>query len=368
MNSCNCNNNCSVGCKPAQLRCDFDIQVSPYDPSQWFVTICGASKKIKAPKIPNIDTALSIDTSKGVLKYDAEYHTDVVTGDQLGDIINLDSLHNVDIDPTLEGHCFELVYRKWAQCGKGCISAADRWENFNIYTEGAKKDGIEYVRGANEFGCPVFLDKPSDVSEYWWGMWHPRKGNFTYVQPEEVSKLPTDSNGNVRVLSQDSEGKPIVGPMVANLTIGAKEFMCRKADPSVRDEYYVPNSVSTQEFLVVPDDEPDWRAPCAGVLWVGYCVNPSPQAPGYGEIDVTIMLSDETWSKDKEIFMSSHSTWTWVADTEWASESCSGMRVLKKGQTIKLHARCDAGDMPSRNGQWRIHAVRSVFIPLELGR
>lgn len=375
MNSCNrCNDCCDPcgGCKPAQFGNIFDIQVSPYDPSEWFVTLNGATNKVKVPKLKETDTKLSTDSSTSTLNYKAEAHTDTITGAQLGDIINVKNLRDVKIDDGVDGHCYELIYRKWAECGKGCRSVADKWENFNINTQGAKRAGIRYVRGANEFGCPVYLDVPERENEYWFGMWKPGGGDFEYVQPQRVDKLPTTEDGKIEVMGQDTNGKPIVGPLNASLSINAKEFVARNADPQGRF-FFVPNSTTTQEFLVVPDDEPGWRAPCAGVLMVDYCVNPIGQAAGKGEIDVTIMLDNESWSEDRERYMSSHSTWTWTQGDTDCSESASAARIVPKGRTIKLHAR-DTGDVPGgkydmskRAGSWRVHAVRSVFIPLEIG-
>lgn len=369
-----CRKDCHKGCNPAQFGCDFDVQVSPYDPSQWFVTICGATKKIKAPCCPDIDTTLSTNYSNASLNYKAEYHTDTITGEQLGDIINLDDLRNTNIDQSLDGYCYELIYRKWAECGEGCYSATDSWANFNINTEDALQNGIQYVRGANQFGCPVYLDQPTDTTEYWWGMWRPNDtGNglqFGYIQPEPVDELPTDDDGNIVVISQKPNGQPVVGSIAANFCANAVEFTCRNASPQV-NTYFTPNSTTFQEFNVVPDDNPDWRAPCCGVMWVGYCVNPINQDAGVGEIDVTVMLDNETWSSTLESQNSSHSTWTWTQNNTDCSESVSAMRVVPAGRTIKLHAR-NTGDVPSqgmsvRNGQWRVHAVRSVFIPLTLG-
>lgn len=388
MNSCNKCNDCNdcnpckkkCGCGPAQFRCDFDINVSPYDPSTWMVTICGATKKVKAPCCPDIDTYLTANYSNGTLIYKSEYHEDVITGPQLGDIINLEDLRDVDINKGLDGHCYELIYRKWAECGDGCRSAADKWENFNINTDGALRNGIKYVRGANEFGCPVYLDVPPTTNEYWWGMWRPNDTGtgleFGYIQPEKVDSLPKDENGNSLVLSQTPEGKPIIAPIAASLCARAKEFVARQSLPT-SDGYWKDNADTTDEFLVVPDNDKNWRAPCCGILYVGFCVNPDLQAQGQGEIDVSIMLDNETYvptttTGGTERYMSTHSTFYFNGPASYASETCSAMRVVPKGRTIKLHARNtgdkpgQAGDMSLRSGHWRVHAVRSVFIPLEI--
>ena len=346
------------------------------------VTTCGMMHKVKVPKINETDTKLSTNYSNETLIYNAERHTDIITGEQLGGIINLDYLRNVDIDHSLDGHCYEFIYRKWAECGDGCRSAADKWVNFNINSEGALKCGIRYVRGANQYGCPVYLDVPTDVNKYWWGMWRPSSAGecweFGYIQPEQVTTLPTDSSGNPMVLSQDSNGKPLFGPLkiAQSLCNGAVKFTARNSDPSGR-KFFVNNSTTNIEFLVTPDDNPDWRAPVCGVLIMNYCVNPINQTAGQGEIDVTTMLSSEAYTPGsdgidhaKEGRDSTHSTWQWTATSSDESESCGSTIIVPAGQTAKLHAR-DTGDsghggMSLRSGSWRVHAVKALFIPLDI--
>lgn len=344
------------------------------------VTTCGMMHKIKVPKINETDTKLSTNYSNGTLIYNAERHTDIITGEQLGDIINLDYLRNVDIDPSLDGHCYELIYRKWAECGDGCRSAADKWVNFNINSEGALKCGIRYVRGANQYGCPVYLDVPTKVDEYWFGMWRPSSHGdcweFGYVQPEPVTELPKDENGNPIVISQTENGKPVIGPLkiAQSLCSGAFKFTARNSDPQGRG-FFVANSTTHVEFNVVPDDNPNWRAPVCGVMILDYCINPiSQKYTGIGEVDVTCMLDNQSYSPALEAADSTHSTWQFTgssSDGVDVSESCSASIIVPKGRTAKLYAR-DDGDEPANygmhkhTGKWRIHAVKALFIPLDI--
>ena len=63
MTCSNCNtcgkDPCSCGgCKPAKYGCDFNIMANPYDASIWNVTINGATKRVKIPKINETDIPL----------------------------------------------------------------------------------------------------------------------------------------------------------------------------------------------------------------------------------------------------------------------------------------------------------------------
>ena len=101
---------------------------------------------------------------------------------------------------------------------------------------------------------------------------------------------------------------------------------------------------------------------------INYCVNLINQVAGLKEVDVTCLLDNETWTPDIEANNSTHSTWN-SADTGDMSESCGAAMLVPKGRTIKLHGR-DTGDNPpgmsANAGSWRVHAVKAVFIPLEM--
>lgn len=172
--------------------------------------------RVRIPKINETDTFLSVNPEKNTLNYKAERHTDEITGAQLGGIIDLDDLQDVDIDYGLDGHCYEFIFHKWEDCGDGCKSLADRWQNFNIESEGARKEAIRYVRGANVYGCPEYLEVPVREDEFWYGMWVPGKG-FTYYQPQYVEELPKDENGRPYVMSLDPVTKRPIYSTLPNL-------------------------------------------------------------------------------------------------------------------------------------------------------
>lgn len=133
---------------------------------------------------------------------------------QLGGCISLGDLNNVADSADHPDNCAFLVYKKNAGCGDGCEGVDDAWQAWNPLKN--KKDGLHYVMGMNDEGCPVLLNDPTGSfgtdsnTKYWWGMWRPDK-QFGYIQPDKAD-LPKDENGNTLVISQDSNGKPIIGP------------------------------------------------------------------------------------------------------------------------------------------------------------
>ena len=129
-NSCN-SNPCECECRPARYKCDFDIQANPFDASVWNVTICGATTRVKIPKLNETDTKLSTSFSEKSLIYNAEKHTDIITGEQLGSLINMDDLR--DVDATDADSCDLMVYNPYcSDCGDGCKPKNARWTHYHI--------------------------------------------------------------------------------------------------------------------------------------------------------------------------------------------------------------------------------------------
>ena len=200
----------------------FKIEVSPYDPLTWLVTWNGMTNKVKVPKLNETDTKISTNQSNATLNYTAEQHKDTVTGAQLGELVNLDELRDVDFDTSLTGTCYELAYRKYGSCGEGCQSIQNKWYNFNPNADGAKQSAIRFVRGANAYGCPEYLDVPSDLNQYWLAGWKTDGENkqFGYFQPSQVSTLPTDALGNYIVASYNTTTKqPVYGTLPLQCTL-----------------------------------------------------------------------------------------------------------------------------------------------------
>lgn len=168
------------------------------------------------------DTTLSINYDGATLNYQAERHNDTIAGSDLGSIINLGDLRDVDTESDTDAMCSELIYHRYGDCGDGCRSLEDKWSRFSLDDEGAKNDNIRYVRGANAYGCPVFLDVPTNESEYWFAGWRASGDDvqFGYYQTKPVEELPTDENGNTLVVSLDPDTKqPIIGPLKTSCVI-----------------------------------------------------------------------------------------------------------------------------------------------------
>ncbi len=156
-NSCNPCNKCGGGCCPAKYNCSFNIEMSPYDEYTWIVTTCGMPHKVKIPKFPETCTSLSVNGTDATLVYKGECDTDIITGEQLGSIIRLNDLK--DVDAPMPDHCSMLVFDPFcAECGDGCASPADMWRPYSIPDAGdciipLDEDGYYKVLVKDDCGC-----------------------------------------------------------------------------------------------------------------------------------------------------------------------------------------------------------------------
>ena len=156
-NSCNPCNKCGGGCCPAKYNCSFNIEMSPYDEYTWIVTTCGMPHKVKIPKFPETCTSLSVNGTDATLVYKGECDTDIITGEQLGSIIRLNDLK--DVDASMPDHCSMLVFDPFcAECGDGCTSPADMWKPYSIPNAGdciipLDEDGYYKVLVKDDCGC-----------------------------------------------------------------------------------------------------------------------------------------------------------------------------------------------------------------------
>ena len=134
MSNCNkCNDNpCGCNeCRPARYSCGFDIQVDPYDASTWLVNNCGVLHRVKIPKISETCTHLSTDFSAANLIYNGECGQDIISGSQLGELISLNDLR--DVEAADADSCDILVFDPGCtDCGDKCKPKPAMWRKYHI--------------------------------------------------------------------------------------------------------------------------------------------------------------------------------------------------------------------------------------------
>lgn len=345
--TCNdCNNPCKKGCKPAKYargfydeKCDFD----------------------------ETDTTLSTDYSSATLNYAAEKHTDQITGSQLGGLINLPDLRDVNINYDFNAMCAEFIYHKYGECGDGCKSLEDAWNLFSIDQDGALQNQLKYVRGANAYGCPVFLDVPTNPNQYWFAGWRPN-GQFGYYQASPQPNI----NGNV--LWVDANNQVNSSPMVSASNKIYNTY-CRGNSAFQGGYYYpansnydiaiAPNSVHGMVSGIYvdathPSDSTVSNLNQDVVAIVRFCMDFSGGASGESQDKVwriTPYASGETWSEAMERQRAVHME---TKTSAMACPACVSL-VIPKGQHLMLHVAGDEGQ-----GNFRLHQIGILWVPANL--
>lgn len=340
------------------------------------VTMNGCTDTLELrPGIQNCETktVFGQNPTTGCLEYQNELY--VATDGQDGYImsicpvdiakfINLEDLANVE-DEQPE-NCSLLVYKTEGDCGPGCTGISDSWIHW--YASEHLTNGLHWVAGFNENGCLKALDVPTNVEEYWWGMYRPNDTGtgleFGYIQPEEVDELPTDENGDIIVLSQKEDGQPVVGKLIQPKDL-IYDFTARPGNPLDLEEYMVPNATTSVDIVCTPKNNPSWRAPSDGYMIINYCVNAINQGTGLFEVDVTPVLDNQSWSQEAQNLNSSHTNWEFAgsATPRNSSESCTRTIVVPKGRTAKLCAKVLLGAAMGGTAKWRVHSIHCTFIP-----
>lgn len=149
---CGCNR-----CEPARYSCGFDIQADPFDNSTWVINNCGALHRVKIPKMNETCTNLSADFSTANLIYNGECGQNVISGKQLGALINLNDLRDVDA-PTPDSCDFLVFDPGCTDCGNGCKPKPAMWRPYHIPDAGdceieVDSNGYYHVLVKDDCGC-----------------------------------------------------------------------------------------------------------------------------------------------------------------------------------------------------------------------
>ena len=128
------------------------------------------------------DTVLSADAVNRVLKYMAERHIDTISAKELGAILHIADLGDVDIKTASNNSV--LVYQKDSNCGEGCEGINNSWIAWNALEHGA--DSVQTFMGFDSQGIPTSLQTPSNASQYYMLGWN-AGGKLSYSKPVQFS-------------------------------------------------------------------------------------------------------------------------------------------------------------------------------------
>lgn len=141
-------------------------------------------------KSTETDTFLRVDQVSRVLKYLAENHVNNIRAQDLGAILHLADIGDINTNEVTQNSL--LVYKKESDCGQGCDEVQNQWSAWNA-TEHLE-DSAEKIMGFNESDSPVAIQPPVHTDQYYSLTW--RAGDKVgYHQPVQISAPSTDENG-----------------------------------------------------------------------------------------------------------------------------------------------------------------------------
>lgn len=142
-----------------------------------------------AIKAGETDTSLLADASSEALRYNAERHTNTITGEQLGSILRLSYLKDIS-NTTPVDHAL-LVYQRNSDCTGRCRGEDDTWVQWSPLDNAT--DELRYTMGFDSTGAPQSLAPPTDTTKHYQMTWDGTKAGWR--TPTEAATVPVDSDG-----------------------------------------------------------------------------------------------------------------------------------------------------------------------------
>lgn len=196
--NCDCKPKCCNTCKKCPDPCGcplrvLSIKAVPEKPGVMKFNLDGHTQFFDFSDIvaaTETDTFLRVDSVGRQLRYLAENHTNNISARQLGSILHLADIGDVNTGDVTQNSM--LVYQKNSECGKGCDEISNQWVAWNASEH--LGDSAQTLYGFDSDDSPVALRPPIHTDQYYSLMW--RGGDKVgYTQPVEVSAPSVDANG-----------------------------------------------------------------------------------------------------------------------------------------------------------------------------
>lgn len=201
---CKCEDKCPkrCGCPESILSIEADSE----DPAYLRFNLGGRSVWYDfGPVVKAAETCthLSTDLTSRSLIYDAECGRETISARQLGAILHLGDIGDVDAS-TIKDNAI-LVYRKEADCGENC-DGKNGWIGIDPSEE--SDDDLDYILGSDEDGKVKSLQPPAATNKTHYLTWE-ANGKAKWVQIKEAAVAPVSpiSNTVLRVYLDETTGE-----------------------------------------------------------------------------------------------------------------------------------------------------------------
>lgn len=215
MTNCFCNRcDCCTTCGEHKDKCRCPDQIlgieNLYSDNLAYLTFNDGGRSVSYDytsmiKQTETDTTISVDTLERVLKHMAERHTDTISAKELGAILHVADLGDVDISGIQNDSLF--VYQKTSDCGEGCEGINNSWIAWNSNEHLA--DSLQTAMGFDADGKVLALNTPTHTNQYYQLGWN-ADNKLSYNQPVEVSTPPVDSSNYAYRVYLDPTTKQLV--------------------------------------------------------------------------------------------------------------------------------------------------------------
>ena len=168
-----------------------DVQALPDDPLTLSYNFNGIGTTYdyrNLVKAGETDTTLSADAIERVLQYMAEKHVDTISAKELGAILHLTDIGDVDV-ADVEANSM-LVYKKESDCAQGCDGSVNGWTAHNALDHIVSS--LQYVAGYDADGAPKSLSSPSAPSQQYLLGWN-GNGKVGWTQIKTAATRPTNA-------------------------------------------------------------------------------------------------------------------------------------------------------------------------------
>ena len=212
MNCCNDCDPCRKKCCPEPCGCPTQLLsiTTVHDDTPAWLRFNLGGKSIDYDFGPVVraaetDTSMKLDIPNRSLVYNAERHIDSFSAAELGSILHIADIGDVDISGVTDNSLF--VYQKDSDCGEGCEGINNSWIAWNSNEH--LVNNLTTVMGFDDDGKPKTLNRPVKTAEFHQLSWN-GADKVGWTQPVEVATPPTDGDGKVWRLYIDPTTKQLV--------------------------------------------------------------------------------------------------------------------------------------------------------------
>lgn len=202
---CGCENKCPKPCGcPEQI---LSIEADTTRPAYLRFNLGGRSvwyDFTSVIKSAETCTTLKPDITARTLIYDAECGRQTISAPELGSILHLADIGDVDAT-TIKDNAI-LVYKKDANCGENC-DGKNGWVGMDPSEEAG--ESLDYVMGSDANGRVSSLQPPANSNQFYQLTWA-AGGKAKWQQPTKVSVIPRDGNNKAWRLYVDPSNYSLV--------------------------------------------------------------------------------------------------------------------------------------------------------------